>query len=431
MKNIIVLPADSYTVISKTVLSRNDTNVISMLYEPIIGYAAVALYYTLFDDLDKYSVTSLEYTHHHLMSIMGISMDNLIEARKKLEGVGLLKTYFKEDKDINHYVYVLYSPVSSYEFFHHPILNVVLYNNLGKEEYNKLVDFFKIPRVSLKEYDDITESFSNVFKSVPGTLEVNGDFAKRNTNNLDIKGNVDFDLLIESIPKNMYSAKCFSDDVKSLINTLSFTYNLDTEALISIVRDSIDEKGLIDKNYLRRTARNYYQFRNDGSLPTIIYSTQPEYLRKPEGDKSNWAKMVYTFENVSPYRFLKAKGGGANPTSRDLNIVESLLVDQKLKPGVVNVLLSYVLKVNKGRLNKSYIEAIASSWKRLNVETVEDAMKRCEKEYKKRKKNTSAVSNKTRKADSSIPIWLDKNGTTEEASSKEQEEMDDILNTLV
>ena len=179
MKNIIVLPADSYTVISKTVLSRNDTNVISMLYEPIIGYAAVALYYTLFDDLDKYSVTSLEYTHHHLMSIMGISMDNLIEARKKLEGVGLLKTYFKEDKDINHYVYVIYSPVSSYEFFHHPILNVVLYNNLGKEEYNKLVDFFKIPRVSLKEYDDITESFSNVFKSVPGTLEVNGDFAKK------------------------------------------------------------------------------------------------------------------------------------------------------------------------------------------------------------------------------------------------------------
>ena len=67
---------------------------------------------------------------------------------------------------------------------------------------------------------------------------------KRNTNNLDIKGNVDFDLLIESIPKNMYSDKCFSDDVKSLINTLSFTYNLDTEALISIVRDSIDEKGI-------------------------------------------------------------------------------------------------------------------------------------------------------------------------------------------
>lgn len=431
MKNIILLPADSYVVISKTVLSRNDTNVISMLYEPIIGYTAVALFYTLFDDLDKYSMMGEEYTHHHIMSVMGISMDDFVEARKKLEGVGLLKTYYKEEKDINHYVYLLYSPVSSYEFFHHPILNVVLYNNLGKEEYNKLLDYFKVPRVSLKDYSDITESFSSVFKTVPGTLEVNEKIAKRTTGNINISSNIDFDFLIESIPKNMYSDKCFNDDVKNLINTLSYTYSLDTEALISIVRDSIDEKGMIDKNYLRRSARNFYQFRNEGQLPTIIYSTQPEYLKKPAGDKSNWAKMVYTFENTSPYRFLKAKSGGAAPTSRDLNIIESLLIDQKLKPGVVNVLLSYVLKVNNGRLNKSYIESIAGEWKRLKVETVEDAMKRCEKEYKKRKKSMKSGPTKKKESFESIPVWLDKENKEDAASESDKEEMDDILNTLV
>lgn len=427
MKNITVLPADSYVVINKTVLSRNDTNVISMLYEPIIGYTAVALYYTLFDDLDKYSMMGDEFTHHHLMSIMGIDLESLIDARKRLEGVGLLKTYYKKESDINHYVYLLYSPISSYEFFHHPILNVVLYNNLGKDEYNKLLDFFKVPRVSLKDYEDITEGFSNVFKSVSGSLEVNSDIAKRNTLDLQIKSNVDFDFLIESIPKNMYNPKCFNDDIKSLINMLAFTYNLDTEALISIVRDSINEKGLIDKNYLRKSARNYYQFRNDGSLPTIIYSTQPEYLKKPEGDKSNWARMVYTFENTSPYRFLRAKGGGSQPTTRDLNIVESLLIDQKLKPGVVNVLLSYVLKINHGRLNKTYIEAIAGEWKRLGVDTVEDAMKRCEKEYKKRKKSSSGKT--SRKEDK--PAWLDKDIKKEDASLSDEDEMNDILNTLV
>lgn len=427
MKNITVLPADSYVVINKTVLSRNDTNVISMLYEPIIGYTAVALYYTLFDDLDKYSMMGDEFTHHHLMSIMGIDLESLIDARKRLEGVGLLKTYYKKESDINHYVYLLYSPISSYEFFHHPILNVVLYNNLGKDEYNKLLDFFKVPRVSLKDYEDITECFSNVFKSVSGSLEVNSDIAKRNTLDLQIKSNVDFDFLIESIPKNMYNPKCFNDDIKSLINMLAFTYNLDTEALISIVRDSINEKGFIDKNYLRKSARNYYQFRNDGSLPTIIYSTQPEYLKKPEGDKSNWARMVYTFENTSPYRFLRAKGGGSQPTTRDLNIVESLLIDQKLKPGVVNVLLSYVLKINHGRLNKTYIEAIAGEWKRLGVDTVEDAMKRCEKEYKKRKKSSSGKT--SRKEDK--PAWLDKDIKKEDASLSDEDEMNDILNTLV
>ena len=36
--------------------------------------------------------------------------------------------------DVNNYVYVLYSPMTAQEFLNHPILNVVLYNNLGKKE---------------------------------------------------------------------------------------------------------------------------------------------------------------------------------------------------------------------------------------------------------------------------------------------------------
>mgnify|MGYP002515624852 CR=1 FL=1 len=62
--------------------------------------------------------------------------------------------------------------------------------------------------------------------------------------------------------------------------------------------------------------------------------------------------MVYTFENISPYDYLRAKYKGAEPTSRDLKLVEHLLIDQKLQPGVVNVLISYVLKTNNEQLKK-------------------------------------------------------------------------------
>ena len=202
---------------------------------------------------------------------------------------------------------MLYSPLSSYDFFHHPILNIVLYNNLGKNEYDKLLDYFKVPRVNLKDYFDITENFSDIFSAVPGTVDIQYDVSKREECNIKIEPVIDFDFLISSIPKNLYSDRCFSDDVKELINTISYTYNLDTNAVISLVRDSINEKGLFDKAYFRKTARNYYQFRNDGALPTIIYKSQPEYLKKPVGDNSKWAKMVYTFENITPYQLLKAK----------------------------------------------------------------------------------------------------------------------------
>ena len=63
--------------------------------------------------------------------------------------------------------------------------------------------------------------------------------------------------------------------------------------------------GVIDKETLRKNARKYYQFNNSGSLPTLVYRTQPEHLKSPEGDMSNRGKMIYIFENTSPLRFLQ------------------------------------------------------------------------------------------------------------------------------
>ena len=165
MENISVLPADSYTVINKTVITDKDKKIITMLYQPIIGYTAVSLYNTLIDDLDKHEFSSEELVHHHLMSTMQLRLEDILIAREKLEAIGLLKTYFKRD-NINQYVYLLYSPITANEFFNHPILNVVLYNNLGKKEYEKVLNYFKVPRINLKDYEDITKSFDQVFSSV-------------------------------------------------------------------------------------------------------------------------------------------------------------------------------------------------------------------------------------------------------------------------
>ena len=300
-RNLTVLPADTYTVVNRTILSANDRKIITMLYQPIIGYTATSLYFTLIDDLDKLELISDDLTHHHLMATMQLKLDSIIKARKKLEAVGLLKTYFKKT-NINHYVYLLYSPISAHEFFNHPILNVVLYNNLGKVEYDKLTSYYKIPRLSLKDYEDVTSSFDDIFSMIPGrSIEINEEITKKNSGNLLLNKCIDFDFITSSIPSNMVNDKCFSKDIKELINSLAFTYNLDDNAMISLIRDSLNEKGLIDKTTLRKNARNYYQFEESGRLPTLVYNNQPEYLKKPVGDNSKWAQMVYTFENISPY----------------------------------------------------------------------------------------------------------------------------------
>lgn len=436
MKNITILPADTYTVVNKTVLNESDRKLISMLYQPIIGHTAVSLYLTLIDDLDKLEVMSDDLTHHHLMSTMQLKLEDIVIAREKLEATGLLKCYVKKGS-INQYVYLIYSPITAHEFFNHPILNIVLYNNLGKKEYEKILNYYKIPRVNLKEYEDITSSFDEVFTSVKGNiLEIESDTTRRDSNNIQINKGIDFNLLISSIPSKLINEKTFSNDVKELINALSFTYNLNTLDIKGLVSDSINEKGLIDKTRLRKSCRDYYQFETAGSLPTLIYNKQPDYLKKPEGDNSKKARLIYTFENINPYQLLKAKYKGTEPTERDKRLIESLLIDQKLNPGVVNVLISYVLKTNNQQLKKSYVETIAGQWKRLNIETVEEAMDISEKEHKKLKRlaeksKPKETTKKETPSKDNLPIWFDKQLDKTEATAEDIKEMDEILEGLV
>ncbi len=428
MREINILPADTFVVVNRTILSDNDRKIISMLYQPIMGSIATSLYYTLWADLNKSELLSNEYTHHHLMTSLRIKMDAIITARKKLEAIGLVKTFIKKGES-NSYVYELYSPISASEFFNHPILNIVLYNNIGKKEYEDLLSYFKVPRINLSSYEEITCKFSDVFESVPATGydNLNEDLRVNKTGIISIDESFDFDLLISSVPSGIITQKTFSREVKRLINELSFVYNMDALEMKSSILNSIKENGLIDKNLLRRNVRNYYKYQNENKLPSLIYKNQPEYLKNPISSDDKRAKMIYVFENTTPYNFLKGRSNGAKPSSRDLSLLESLLTDFKLNPGVVNVLIDYVLKINNKKLTRSYIETIASQWKRLGIETVLEAMKAAEKEYKKSIKQENQVRNSKSTKEDILPDWFNQNIKKEQISYDDEKSLKDML----
>lgn len=427
MRELNILPADTFVVVNRTILNENDRKVISMLYQPIIGCIATDLYYTLWADLDKSELLSGEYTHHHLMTSLRIKMDSITMARKKLEAVGLLKTFLKEGNP-NSYVYELFSPISAAEYFNHPILNIVLYNNIGKKEYENLLKYFKVPKINLSSYKEITSSFDEVFESTPGTLydNLNTDLRTNKTGQIKIDNYFDFDLLISSVPNGLISNRTFSKEVRDLICNLSYVYNLDALEMKPSILNSIKENGLIDKNALRKNVKNYYRYENDNKLPSLIYKSQPEYLKNPVGKDDKRAKMIYVFENTSPYNFLKGANKGAKPTERDLNILESLLTDFKLNPGVVNVLIDYVLKINNKKLTKNFIEAIASQWKRLNIETVDEAMHAAEREYRKSK---IIIEDKKyiKQSNEVLPEWFDKKIEKKKISEENEKSLKDML----
>lgn len=430
MKEINILPADTFLVVNRTILCEKDRKIITMLYQPIIGSLATSLYFTLWSDLDKTELVSEEFSHHHLMMSLRIKLDQIIVARKKLEAIGLLKSYVKKEGDSNNFVYELFAPISASEFFNHPILNIVLYNNVGKKEYDQIIKYFKMPRITLSGYEDITSNFDEVFDSVPGTIlnNLNEDFRINKTGNIKIDKAFDFDLLISSFPKGLLSNKNLTKEVKSLINDLSFVYNIGVEELKSPLLNAIKENGVIDKNQLRKNVRNAYRFENDNKLPSLVYKSQPEYLKVNMQGDDKLAKMMYIFENTSPYNFLKGRNNGVKPSPRELTLLDELLIDYKLNPGVVNVLIDYVLKINNKKLTKNFVEAIASQWARLKIETVEDAMKQAKKEHKSRMKaEVTATKYVKNIKEENVPEWFDKNIQKQEINNEEEKTLQELL----
>lgn len=421
MKNVALYPADIYQVVDKSLLSEMDELVLNMLYMPIIGNTAIVLYLKLQSEA-KNTYVSTELTHHHLMTSMGLTLDNIKESRLRLEGIGLLKTYYHKD-DINSYVYELYSPVSAQEFFNHPIFNVVLYNNVGKTEYNRLFDYFKTPHISLKDYEDITAPFDKVYKSRNYTsLELsNEDVISKNKLLLKYELDFDFDLLVSSIPKEMFNERCLNKSTKELIINLSFLYEIDPVTMADLIRASLTEKGTIDKDELRKNTRKYYQVNNNNRLPSLLFKSQPEYLKSATGDNSKRGKMINIFESYSPVEFLKVKYKGVKPTDRDLKLLEMLLYDLKLPAAVVNVLIDYTLKTKGNKLSRSYVETLAGQWKRNGIETASEAMDLAEKEHKK------LYNNQTIKPKKVIPEWIYNKFDSKDSTPEEDEEFKNFI----
>lgn len=421
--NINLLPADTYTILNSTVITEIDKKTLINFYEPIIGPIAVSLYLTLLGDLDRLEIASIDFNHHHLMTILKCSLEDIKLARNSLEAIGLIKSFVKKDENINEYVYMLYSPLSPYEFLNNPVLNVLLLNNIGETEFKYVTSLYKKKNFNLSNYEEITSSMNKTFKVV-NNFERIDEIRSLNKLGINLDNIIDFDLVMMKLPKGLATSKTLNKKTKELINQLAFIYNIDSIKMADFLCNTIDNVGLIDREKLKDMVRRNYEYNNNGSLPNLVYRTQPEHLKTPAGDTSKRARMIYVFENTKPYDFLKSKNHGIKPTLSDLKKLEHLAVDFKLPPGVINVLVDYVLRVNDGKLSTKYMETIASNWSRKNIKTVDEAMTVAFKNHNKARTNTTAT--KTIR-NSIVPDWMNKENTSEAMSAEELKELETMF----
>ena len=138
-------------------------------------------------------------------------------------------------------------------------------------------------------------------------------------------------------------------------------------------------------------------------------------------------KLIYYFETTSPMQYLRDISGGAEPSKADVKIIEDVMFQQKLNPGVVNVLIDNVMRKTDMKLTKNYVEKIASHWSRKNIKTVKDAMELAKTEHRQylewaegKKNSKQGHSNKKQPIRTEVlPDWFDEDKKPEKVDKEE------------
>lgn len=400
-----LLPVDEYIVRTNGILQDFDRKVLTLLYQPLIGSICYSLYMTLWSEVEVNRLWGSSNTHSHLLKMTNLNLQQIFEERKKLEGIGLLKTYVKEDETNRTFIYEIQPPLSPKEFFNHDIFIVFLYNRIGKTSFQKLRKFFSDVKIEENTYKEVTRSFVDVYSFLKTSeLDVSNDemenalnhdgeqlIEKVDSSGIFIPENVfDFDLFFAGISKSLIRPDIFNEEVKGIIAKLAFLYSISPIDMAKIVMWSLNEDNQINIKLLREESRNNYQLHHGAKLPRLAYKTQPlQDLslmgKEPQTEDDHLIKKL---DRLSPYEFLKSLSEGVEPTATDLQIIENIMINQKLNPGVVNVLLYYVMLKSDKKLNKNFIYTIAGHWARLQVKTVKEAMDLAKEEERKNKERS-------------------------------------------
>ena len=422
-----LVPIDRYTVSANGLLHDYDRKVLTLLYQPLIGSTCFSLFMTLWAELEENRLWSDSSSHHLLMNLLGMNLKDIYEARLKLEGIGLLKTFVKTEEGERSFIYELHPPLTPEQFFLDGMLNIYLYRKIGKNHFARLKRFFSDQQMPIEEgFMDITKAFQDVFSSAtPGSLQYHQDLSdelsvedqkqfigRQEPKTLQIDNqSFDFDLLEAGLNESLVPKKALTQKVKNVISNLAFLYQIDAIEMKNFILGAINEHEEIDIEDLRKGARDWYQFVNYDQLPSLINRTQPiinqVQLAEP---KTQEEKLIRYYETTSPLTVFKELSGGVEPSNANLEILEEIMIKYKLPPGVVNVLIQVVMIKSDMKFTKGFVDSVASHWARKQLKTVKEAMEFAKKDEVSRAENKKAgkVSNRKPIRKELLPDWFDK-----------------------
>ena len=401
--------------VNKVSLSGEDIFVLSTMYLPLIGMNSYSIY-MMFNNLN-----SDEAQVKTILDIIGLQSPNsFTQSVAKLEGIGLLKKHYNEEKG---YIIQLLAPISGKAFLKNDILKKYLYNQIGDVEVHNLEKRYREKKIS--GYTDMTLSFDEVFKpvkekNIPVSISDSED-----DDNIKIK-NQKFDYLVFKLTfdDEKYKDLLNDPDFEEQILRISYQYQLNEQEMFEAIKRTESINKDLSFEGIAKSAGYIYQNKEQTTVLGFEVKEPVSYNHELKDDQKELIRLANT---LSVSKMLESISG-IKPALAEINDFNKLQNLTGLPNGVINMLIIYINKVKQVEtVNYTYIEKVAKSWMKAGVKSAEDAIK-----YMDSEKEKKTISKKRGKQVVEEPKWMKaENNKSEELTKEEQKEAEELASKLL
>lgn len=450
-----IQPKNIFKVLVNHPFSDLEKEILIFLYQPIVGANAFSLFLTLLGEV-RQSGLSESIFHRDLNLLIDLSTAQLEEARAKLEGIGLLDTFVKEDAELDRlYVFRLNHPETVQAFFKDEILTLTLLNRVGQKKFDQLFERFRPEFMSLAGYENISRGYQDVYSFKEEQLIAEGALLEdiklafedpvpvRKQSIID-ETRFDWSFFVSQVER--FGVKIPNDnrELKEEVYLLNSLYGTDELEVLEFIKETFDyQANEIDRKALKQAITRHYSDNKPQKSVQVKRNEQANLTEeeqrsyrfnslKKEGFSDEDIRTILDSEAIPPMTYLSAikHQTGGFETAQECYIIEYLVKRSGLPNSVINILLSYVLIIQKqATLKAEYVYTIANDWAKKEIFSPEKAMtylKTKQEENLKRRNNKGYSSNRKQAAirKETLPDWVANPVPEEKLSKEEQEKLD-------
>lgn len=380
---------DKFKLMTYQNIDTDERNVVTLLYAPLIGCKPYMLYNMLWSMIDRSRLKSPEYLHTKLYDLLDMTPVEFVQVRKVLEAIGLLSVYQKDDV----FLYELKAPVTAEEFIKDGALGALLYDKIGKAEFDDISNLFRITVSDKEGFENVTAHFDDVFKSVKTSVDAKGDYVSRSRSQINVNHPFDFDIFFDGISKNYIDRRKISNKVEEKIVMLSYVYDLDEITMQKVFMDSVDNDRNVNLEKMSKSAKYWNSVVHDNK------------------ETDEYEEIDVTFENIKKLCLSNSPidcigfATGHTPSKSELRTIEKVVSEFDYPKEIVNYLLLYSMNQSTNHLlpHYNFIESIYVAMKRDKVKTFEDAFNFTTKYQSKQEQKVQ----KKKESKSYEPDWLE------------------------